>query len=162
MKTSIIALVLAGFVSNAFADDVTLRFLNCTGKELTAYWYGYRVNVDSDAGNSTLQGQIILPGDKLSVTHNLNVASYDVDTGVMSDHGFDLKFVQGVQGFVNFSFKDSYLERLVGQSDNDLSFVAWNVINLTASSNFYLPKTQVRVTKTTEPTPVVDIQIGCQ
>jgi hypothetical protein len=154
MKKHLISLALACAVGNVYADQVTLRFLNCTGKELIANWSGYNVNINHAAVNDILQGQIKLPKGKKLVTKTLEI--YRADINSRDEHKFSMFFVQGMSGKVDLAFTN-----YIVTNGNNLPIYG-NRITMTSSSNIYLPKTLIEVSQTTAPIPNADIQIGCQ
>lgn len=154
MKKHLISLALACAVGNVYADQVTLRFLNCTGKELIANWSGYNVNINHAAANDILQGQIKLPQGKKLVTKTLNL--YRADITSRDEHKFSMFFVHGMSGKVDFAFTNYTL------TTGTNTPLYGNRIAMTSSSNIYLPKTLIEVSETTAPIPIADIQIGCQ
>ncbi|MDQ2993772.1 MAG: hypothetical protein M3R00_02345 [Pseudomonadota bacterium] len=144
MKKVILSLLLAVCANNAFADDVSLRLLNCTGTAVTANWLGFKTNVDSKASDSVLSGQIVIPAKQITIIKNLNILR--VPGSRQEGHSFVLNFVQGASGKVEFLFQ---------------GFVnGGETISLTSSENIYLPNTSIYVTSSKKP--AADIQIGCQ
>ena len=161
MKKQILGLglALACAATSAYADEIKLKFLNCTGKRLTVNWTGYKVNLDHDAAYDIIQGQFSLPtgvgilgGEKIN-DHLLQIYRSNSNGSTMDEHFFTMDFVQGVYGTVTISFSQ-YLtdDRKYG-----------NRMKLGSNNpNIYVPNNTFDVTPTTSPTLVADIRIGCQ
>jgi hypothetical protein len=161
MKKQILGLGLALVcaATSAYADEIKLKFLNCTGKRVTINWTGYKVNLDQAADYEVIQGQFSLPtgvgilgGDKIN-DHTLQIFRSNTNGSTMDEHYFTMDFVQGVYGTVTLSFSQ-YLtdDRKYG-----------NRIKLSSTNNnIYVPNNNFDVTPTTTPTLVADVRIGCQ
>lgn len=160
MKKQIIALglTLAFAATSAYADQIKIKFLNCTGKPITINWTGYKVNLDHEAGYEVIQGQIGLPsgvgifgGDKVN-DHTLNIYRSNANGSTMDEHYFSMDFIQGIYGTVTLSFAQ-YLT-------NDRTY--GNRINIKSTNgNIYVPNVPIETTNTTSQTLIADVRIGC-
>ena len=154
MKKQILGLglALACAATSAYADEVKLKFLNCTGNTLTVYWTGYKVNIDHEASYDVIQGQISLPGGSRVVDKTLSIYRANSNGSTTDEHLFTMDFVQGVYGNVFFGFTQ-YLT-------NDRQY--GNRIKITSNKDsIYVPNIPIEVTNQTTPAPIVDIRIGC-
>jgi hypothetical protein len=153
-----LGLALACVATPALADEIILKFLNCTGKNLTINWTGYKVNVNHDASYDVMQGQIGLPsgvgvfgGDKIN-DYTLKIYRSNPNGSTTDEHFFAMDFLQGVYGTVTISFSQYLTEdRIYG-----------NRIKLSSTNpSIYVPNTSIGTTPSTTPTQIADIRIGC-
>jgi hypothetical protein len=150
MKKTLVGLLMIGLAQSIYASDITLKFLNCTGKDLTANWSGYKVNIDRDAPLDVLEGQFELPGNKRVISKTLKL--YRANAATPDEHLFSFYFIEGISGNVKFvSIPVKYSETVYG-----------NKISLTSSNSLiYLPKISIEVPNATT-TAIADILIGCE
>lgn len=150
MKKYLIGLAILLTANTAFADEIILKFLNCTGKDLAANWTGYKVNIDRSAPNDVQQGQFELPGNKRVITKTLKL--YRTSPTSTDEHLFSFYFIQGLSGHVTFNATPyQYNQTLYGSKFTMTS----------SSANIYLPKSSLEVPNGSTSL-IADILIGCE
>jgi hypothetical protein len=133
-----------------YADEITIKFLNCTGKDLLANWTGFKVNVDHEAPNDVLQGQFELPGHVKGVFKTLKM--FRTSSTSPDEHVFSFYFITGISGHVHFAFAPyKYSGTLYGTK----------VSMSSSSSTIYTPKGILEVQNSSTDL-VADVLIGCE